>query len=223
MAITTLILGQSGTGKSTSIKTLDPKETFILNVLDKPLPFRGYKAKYKPISNEGSEGNYYATDDYNRIMKAIKLVNDKRTEIKNLIIDDYQYVLCNEFMRRSSETGYAKFTDIGRNAWSVLNSLTSCRSDLFCFVLSHSDLDADNRYKCKTIGKMLDDKITVEGMFTVVLHTQIIDGNYKFLTQNSGQHIAKSPAEMFKDKYIPNDLQYVRKEMDEYYNSDLEM
>jgi hypothetical protein len=88
-------------------------------------------------------------------------------------------------------------------------------------VLSHSDTDANGKYKCKSIGKMLDEKITIEGMFTIVLHTQIMDGNYRFLTQNDGSHIAKSPMGMFEDKYIANDLSFVREKMHSYYEGDV--
>lgn len=221
MANTVLIMGQSGTGKSTSITTLDSSETFIINVIDKPLPFRGFKKKYIPCADKAMVGNYCATDRFELITRIIKIVNENRPDIKNLIIDDFQYIMCNEFMRRSKERGYDKFTEIGHNAWSILRDLGACREDLDCFVMSHSELDNDGRYKFKTIGKMLDDKITVEGMFTIVFHTTIIDGKYKFITENDGVHIAKSPRGMFESKYIDNDLQGVKKLMNEYYEDSL--
>lgn len=220
MSNTSLIIGESGTGKSTSLATLDPQETFIINVLDKPLPFKGYKKNYVQLSKDGKTGNYYASDDYFALIKVIKHIDKNRPEIKNLIIDDWQYTMCNEFMRRATETGFVKFTEIGQHAWSIIRELTACRDDLYCFVLSHSDSDANGRMKCKSIGKMLDEKITIEGMFTVVLHTQVMDGAYKFLTQNDGSHVAKSPHTMFEDKYINNDLSYVKAKMQEYYEED---
>lgn len=222
MSNTSLIIGESGTGKSTSLRNLDQRETFIINVLNKPLPFKGYKQKYIKISPDGKEGNYYASDDYFRILKIIKHVNENRPEIKNLIIDDWQYTMCNEFMRRATETGFTKFTEIGQHAWSIIRTLTECRDDLYCFVLSHSDSDTNGVKKCKSIGKMLDEKITIEGMFTVVLHTQIMDGNYKFLTQNDGSHIAKSPYGMFEERYIDNDLVSIKEKMVSYYEEDVE-
>lgn len=221
MSNTLLVIGESGTGKSSSLKLLDPKETFIINVLDKPLPFQGYRKNYPRISPDGSQGNYYSSDDYNKIMRIIKVVNEKRPEIKNLVIDDWQYTMCNEFMRRATEVGFTKFTEIGQHAWSIIKALTDCREDLFCFVLSHSDTDTNGKYKCKSIGKMLDEKITIEGMFTIVLHTQIMDGSYRFLTQNDGSHIAKSPQGMFEEKYIGNDLAFVKSKMNHYYNEDI--
>ena len=210
-----LVIGESGSGKSTSIRTLNPEETLIINVLDKPLPFKGYKNKYKKLTEEGAKGNYYATDNFSKLMSCIKIANGRKG-IKNIIIDDYQYMLCNEFMRRAMEKGFDKFSEIAQHAWAIINALTQCREDLFCFVLSHSDADSSGKMKCKTIGKMLDDKVTLEGMFTVVLHTQIIDGQYKFLTQNNGTHIAKSPMGMFDSQYIDNDLLLVKNKINDY-------
>ncbi len=222
MSNTSLIIGESGTGKSTSLCNLDPKETFIINVLDKPLPFKGYKKNYTPLTGwDDMIGNYYASDDYQKIINCIKFINTKRPEIKNLVIDDWQYTMCNEFMRRATENGFAKFTEIGQHAWMIIKSLTDCRNDLYCFVLSHSDTDSNGKYKCKSIGKMLDEKITIEGMFTVVLHTQVMDGQYRFLTQNDGSHIAKSPMGMFDEMYIPNDLISVKAQMNNYYAGDM--
>jgi hypothetical protein len=221
MSNTTLIIGESGTGKSTSLRNLNPEETYIINILDKPLPFRGYKKHYKASSVENPKGNYFASDDFGMITKCI-LAIDKRPEVKNLIIDDFQYVMGNEFMRRALEKGFDKFSDIAQHAWTIIRLLTQTRSDLYCFVLSHSDADSQGRMKAKTIGKMLDDKITLEGMFTTILHTQIVDGQYKFLTQNNGTHIAKSPMGMFEDDLIDNDLQIVREKMISYCDEDIE-
>ena len=219
MSNTVLVIGESGSGKSTSLRNLDPKETFILGVLDKPLPFRGYKSHYKAMTKENPNGNYYATDDFNLIMRCIRAVNN-RPEITTLILDDFQYVMGNEFMRRALEKGFDKFSDIAQHAWAIIRELTSTRPELYCFVLSHSDSDQQGRMKCKTIGKMLDDKITLEGMFTMILHAQVVDDNYQFLTQNNGTHLAKSPMGLFDDKYIPNDLWLVKKRMMDYFDED---
>jgi len=222
MSNTTLIIGQSGSGKSTSLRNLDHKKTFCINILDKPLPFRGYKSHYRPLTKDNPEGNYYATDDYGLIIRAIRAVNDKRPEITNLIIDDFQYILANEFMRRALEKGFDKFSDIAQHAWLVIKELTNTRPDLYCFVLSHSDSDQNGQVKCKTIGKMLDDKITLEGMFTIILHALIVDGDYRFLTQHDGVHVAKSPMQMFDEKFIDNDLNWVVEKMNDYFNEDIE-
>ncbi len=217
MSNTTLIIGESGTGKSTSLRNLDPKTTYILNVLDKPLPFRQSKIKFNAELK-----NYHASDDYRVLLNYIRAINERRPDITTLIIDDFQYVMANEFMNRATEKGFDKFSDMANHAWLIIKELTTTRDDLYCFVLSHSDSDAHGRMKCKTIGKMLDDKITLEGMFTSVLHTQIVDGQYMFLTQNNGTHLAKSPMGMFAEALIPNNLADVLSVMYEYNNNEEE-
>ncbi len=219
MANITLIMGESGTGKSTSIRNLVAKETFIINVLDKPLPFKGFKKNYVAATKEAPEGNYFAADNHAHILKIIKHINETRPDIKNVIIDDFQYIMANEYMRRATENGFSKFTEIGQNAWRIASESQKCRDDLYFFILSHTELDNAGRYKCKTIGKMLDEKITLEGMFTCVFHSIVRDGKYKFLTQNDGSHIAKSPLEMFEDQAIDNDLLSIKNKMIEYYEA----
>lgn len=221
MSFATLILGESGSGKSTSIFNLDPKETAIINVLGKPLPFKGFLKNYKPCSNSCAEGNYIVADKSMHILRAIELIDKNRPDIKNIILDDWIYMITNEFMNRAGEKGFQKFVELAQHAHSVIRRLSECRSDLFCFVLTHSELDADNKYRTKTIGKMLNEKINIEGMFTVVLHALVFDGEHKFLTQNDGSHIAKSPAGMFDQKYINNDLKYVIEKMKEYYGDEV--
>lgn len=211
-----LILGESGTGKSTSIKNLDSNETFIISVLNKPLPFRGYKKKYRAERDGEKLVNYYFTDRSDYIEKSIKRIADYRPDIKNIIIDDFQYMMSGEFMRRAKERGFDKFTDIGLQAWNVLSKLLTYRDNLNIFVLSHTESNQDGVSKIKTIGKMLDEKITIEGLFTVVLHTDVNDSGYNFLTQFDGKKIAKSPDGMFEDKLIDNDLQFVIDKINEY-------
>lgn len=218
MSNTTLIIGASGTGKSSSLRNLNSKETFILSVLDKPLPFRGYKKLYRPITSwDDKEGNYYCSDDYQRIIKCIDVVNKTRPDIKVLIIDDWQYLLAHEFMNRVSEKGFDRFNDIALHGWKTIRALNDTRSDLFGFILAHSDTDVQGKSKCKTIGKLLDEKITLEGMFSCVLHTAVVDNEYKFLTRHDGIHLAKSPMGMFSEALIDNDLVYVIQQMQSYY------
>lgn len=202
-----LIIGESGTGKSTSIRTLDHQETFIINVMNKPLPFKGWNKLY--ISVDELTGNLFVTDNTKKIIAAIKYVNEKRPEIKTLIIDDFQYTMANEFMRRALEKDWAKFSEIGQNAWLIINALNAVRSDLITIVLSHSETDATGHTKMKTIGKMLDEKVCVEGMFTIVLQSVIMDNQYMFITQHTGDTIAKSPLGMFDEQTIPNDLKMI--------------
>jgi hypothetical protein len=220
MAHSVLVMGESGTGKSTSIRNLNPKETFIINVLDKPLPFKNFKKNYSRLSKQNVQGNYCTTDQTGNILKMIEAIDLRRPEINTIIIDDFQYVMANEFMRKAKDKGYDKFVDIGQQAWRIILRCNDARPDLNIFILSHTETDALGRSKCKTIGKMLDDKITLEGMFTIVFHTLIVDNQYKFLTQNDGVHIAKSPMGMFDSALIDNDLLYVKQKIQEYMGDD---
>lgn len=218
MSNTVLIIGESGSGKSSSIERFNPEDTFIVNVLGKPLPFRGASSKYKTISDDRKTGNVFCTDDHDTIVKVIKYIDIKRTEIKNLIIDDFSYLMTNEFMRRCIERGYDKYSEMAKQAWELISLANSTRTDLNCFVIAHSEIDESGVARCKTLGKVLSNKVILEGMVTCVLHAVIKDGQYKFLTQNIGSHLAKSPRGMFDEKLIDNDLKFVSEKINEYFN-----
>lgn len=211
MSIATLIIGESGTGKSSSLRNLDPADTLLIQAIRKPLPFRatgwGFLDKDK---NPG--GNIIVTDDHARIMSLMS-----KTTRKVIVIDDFQYMLANEFMRRSEEVGFQKFTDLARHAWEVFGHASKLADDVRVYFLSHSDTNDSGHTKCKTIGKLLDEKITVEGMFTVVLRTAIDGSNYQFRTRNSGFDTVKSPIGMFDADAIPNDLRAVDEAICSYY------
>src|SRR5271166_3853805 len=167
MGIATLIIGESGSGKSTSLRNLKPEETYIIALLHKPLPF---KNKYKQTQNmeDGTKipGNIFMTQNYKNIIKCIKYINEERKEIKNIIIDDFQYMMVNEFMERAAETGYKKFTEIADHVRSVVHAFDYSREDLHLFILSHSELKEDGKVKIKTIGNLLDREIHIDGLFT---------------------------------------------------------
>lgn len=219
MSNCSLIIGPSGTGKSSALRNLDPKSTFVISILDKPLPFRGYKKKYTKIKGwDDTENNHFSSDDWTRIIMCIKMVNEKRPDIKVLILDDMQYLMANEFLRRATETGFTKFTELAQHIWMVINALINTRADLYTFALSHSELDQNGKYKCKTVGKLLDEKITLEGMFSLVFYSMVVDGEFKFLTQNDSVHTAKTPLAMFADKLIDNDLKSIIETMQDYFN-----
>lgn len=222
MSNSVLIIGEPGSGKSTAIRNLDPSETFIINIIGKPLPFRGYKKKYIPINADATEGNYYQSDNFAKIIRLIKVINQKRQDIKNLIIDDFQYTMCNEFMQRATEGGYTKFTEIGKHAWEIVNELEFIDERFHIYILSHSEVTNEGIYKAKTIGKMLDNIVSFEGLFAIVFHSLVIDGQYKFQTQYDGKYICKAPMGMFP-KYIDNDLAEINKIIDNYNNEDVEM
>lgn len=204
MSIATLILGESGTGKSASLRNLDPDTTLLIQTIDKPLPFRA--TGWKP----------QVTDNWETIIKYMHAAAERGKE--RVVIDDFQYLLANEFMRRSAERGFDKFTEIGLHAWSVIREAASAHKGLRVYLLSHTTTDDAGHTKAKTIGKLLDEKITVEGMFTIVLRTMINDQGYFFSTQNSGQDTTKSPIDMFSDRLIPNDLAAVDEAICSYYN-----
>lgn len=219
MSNAVLILGESGSGKSTSLRNLDPSETFILNVIGKPLPFRGAKTKYTKLSPDGVEGNYYANDDPSAIKRVINLINNKRNDIKVLVLDDFGYTITNSFMRKSHQKGYEKYNVIGNETFEILESISVLREDLFCFVMMHTDIDQNGKYKPRTVGRMIDQYICIEGKFTNVLHALITENSYKFLTNNDGQHMAKTPMAMF-EQLIDNDLQFVIEQMKSYYEGE---
>lgn len=201
MAIPVLILGESGTGKSASLRNFKKGEVAVINVAGKPLPFR-------------SELGMIVTDRYPEIVKALKGM-----KTPSAVVDDAQYLLANEFMRRSGEVGFQKFTDIAKNYWSLIAETVSKElpPDKIVYFLSHIERDQNGNEKVKTIGKLLDEKITVEGLFTIVLKTHVEDGKYTFFTQNSGTDTVKSPIGMFPDLQVDNDLKMVDNVIRDYY------
>lgn len=216
MANLILIIGESGTGKSTSVATLEPEETFIIQVVNKPLPFRGFKNNYPLLTKEKPGGNRIIAKDYSWILKTLQQIEINK-KVKTVVIDDFQYVLSKEYMQRAMERGFDKFTQMAQHYYDVINFAQMMREDLNIIFLSHSENKEDGTSKVKTIGKLLDDKITVEGLFTIVLNTKIEDGEYFFETQNNGFNTSKSPKGMFEEFKIPNDLKFVVDKVNEYY------
>ena len=210
MSIATLILGNSGTGKSTSLRNLDPTKTLLIQCIKKPLPFRadGWKTR---ISMK-SEGNVIQTSDPAMIEK---LLRQSPHEI--VVIDDYQSVMVNELLARSSEKGYDKFTDIAKSAWHVFNAAGDLAEHRRVYILAHTQTDDFGQVRMKTVGKMVDNTLVPEGYFTIVLRTEVVNGNYKFSTQTNGQDCAKSPFGMFPDLHIDNDLAQVDAQITEFY------
>lgn len=226
------IVGMSGTGKSTSygqipeigITGLNPKETVVINVAGKDLPFRGWTKFYNGSIKDG--GNYIESSDSNTISSVINYVSESRKDIKNIIIDDGQFLLSFEFMRRARESGFTKFADIGVNTAKVLEAARICRKDLKVYFMWHPERDSTGNLKLKTIGQMIDSYLTLEGLFSVILYTKVEKGNdnkikYMFVTNQDGESPAKSPIGMFKDLYIKNDLSFVSKSIDEYNSGEV--
>ena len=204
MAIPVMILGESGTGKSTSLRNFAPEEVSIINVAGKPLPFKSVGFKI------------VKTDNYSKITALLK-----KTASKCIVIDDAQYLLANEFMRSVNEKGYDKFNQLASNYWQLVQTVIHDLPDnTIVYFLQHTARDDMGREKAKTIGRMLDEKITVEGMFTIVLKTAVHDDGYFFSTKNSGMDTVKTPLGMFETAEIDNDLKLVDDTIRTYYGLD---
>ena len=210
MSVACMILGQSGTGKTTSLRNLDPAKTLLIQCIKKPLPFRA--TGWKTRITLKSEGNVIQTSDPALIEK---LMRSSPHEI--VVIDDYQAVLINELLSRSSEKGYDKFTDIAKSAWNVFNAAGDLSEHRRVYIMAHTQSDETGQIRMKTVGKMVDSMIVPEGYFTIVLRTDVINGNYKFSTQTNGQDCAKSPMGMFSDTQIDNDLAAIDEQIQDFY------
>lgn len=219
------IIGPPGSGKSTSIRTLDPQETFIIKVANKPLPIKGHKKKYFDQKVNKETFNMHTADDPEEIKKYLKYISSKRPEIKQIILDDSNYVMAFSNMRKVNETGFKKFIDMAKEFYDIVMAAASLRDDLKVFFFAHDENvgDAlDPKRKFKTVGKLLDNAINIEGLFTYVLFTDVQreddseTSTYSFVTNNDGTTTAKTPMECFDTLKIPNDLQFVVDKMNEY-------
>ena len=227
MAQGILIIAESGAGKSTSIENLDPQQTFIINVANKPLPFKGWKKKYTVWSKDNPTGNMYDKANPENIEACLKYISEKRPEVTVVVVDDFQYMSSFEFFDKANEKGYEKFTSIGAHLAKIARMPKDLRDNLIIFFLTHAeeatDMEGKRKFKAKTIGKMVDEKLTLEGLFSIVLFGKAKkdkDGNirYVFETQTNGENTCKSPRGMFSTFEIPNDLNFVKEKIEEYEN-----
>lgn len=225
MADLIAIVGQSGSGKSTSIENLNSSETFIINVAGKQLPFKGWKKKYTSFAKDKENGNYVNTSKAATILQVLGFINAKRPEIKNVVIEDMQYIMAFEAMEAVNEVGFKKFTVMAKNFYDILKLSIDMREEVKVFCLVHEEIVGDpaspTQRKIKTQGKMIDNSITVEGLFTYVFFTKHgpnEDGvpEHLFITQSDGVTTAKTPRGCFADLLIPNDLSIVSAAIDEY-------
>lgn len=219
MADKILIIGESGSGKSRATKTIDPKTTFFINSIGKSLPYKGWKGGYKLWNPSDKTGNMLKTTNWEVIVKAMHYVSSSMPEIKLIVVDDAQYIMSYEFLARAKEKGYEKFTELAQHFFLVITAPDDLREDLMVVFLAHSDESA-TKTRVKTIGKMLDEKITIEGLFTVVLLSysyKETEGSmkYVFVTNSNGSNTSKSPEGMF-GLTINNDLGDVIKKYYEY-------
>lgn len=202
MARYVLIMGDSGSGKSASLRNFAPEEVGIFSVTNKDLPFR---SKLKSLKN--------AT--YDDIAK--HLANPTR---RAFVIDDAGYLLSFELFQRAKETGYAKFTDMAKNFVDMLNFIsTQMPDDIIVYITMHTEDDSEmHKVKAKTLGKMIDQNLNLEGLFNIVLRTMKTDEGYKFITRDDNVSTAKSPMGMFEEDMIDNDLKAVDTIIREYYD-----
>lgn len=200
MASIVMVIGQSGTGKSTSLRNFKKGEASIINVSRKPLPF----PCEVPVANTG---------DYNTIKKLLS-----ESKSPSIIIDDCTYLLVNEYMSKAEERGFDKYTAMAKNFWELLNfCINQLPDDKIIYLLGHSEKGDDGREHFKTVGKMLDNTVVCEGYCTVVLKTIVEDGKYYFSTHNNGYDTVKTPLGMFEADRIDNDLKAVDIRMREYF------
>ena len=216
------IVGQTGTGKSTSIKHLNPKETYIINVAKKELPFKGSEKLYNAEAK-----NYKEVDDANEITRLLRTISDKAPHIKNIIIEDSNYIMGFNMLARATEIGFTKFTIMAKDMVELFREARRLRDDLKVFYFTHPETIEDSGeiigYKIKTAGKLIDNQIVLEGLLTICLYTHVEESKdgtatYNFVTNRFKKYPAKSPDGMFADIRIPNNLQQVVNSIDEYYN-----
>lgn len=216
------IVGSTGTGKSTSVKHLNPKETYIINVAKKELPFKGAEKLYNSENK-----NYKEVDDANEITRLLRTISDKAPHIKNIIIEDSNYIMGFNMLARATEVGFTKFTIMAKDMVELFREARRLRDDLKIFYFTHPETIEDGGeivgYKIKTAGKLIDNQIVLEGLLTVCLYTHVEENKdgtatYNFVTNRYKKYPAKSPDGMFADIKIPNNLQEVVKAIDEYYN-----
>ena len=205
MATAVLIMGESGSGKSASLRNFAPNDISVFNVTTKPLPFKQGKTKIPKIDN--------AT--YADIANALANPNKRA-----YVIDDAGYLLSFEMFKRANETGYSKFTDMAKNFFDMLDFInTKLPNDIIVYITMHTEDDSEmHKTKAKTIGKMLDQNLKIEGLFSIVLRAVQTEDGYKFVTRDDMVSTAKSPIGMWEEDMIDNDLKEVDRVIREYYD-----
>jgi hypothetical protein len=216
------IVGGTGTGKSTSIKHLDPKETYIINVARKELPFKGSSKLYNAENK-----NYKEVDEIVEITRLLKTISEKAEHVKNVIIEDSNYMMAFRMAEKATEVGFTKFSVLAKDMVDLFKEARKLRDDLKIFYFTHPETVEDSgeivSYKMKTSGKALDNQIVLEGLFTICLYTHVEEkkegtAEYYFITNRYKKYPAKSPDGMFEEVKMPNNLQLVVDKINEYYN-----
>jgi ribosomal protein L30E len=215
------VVGDTGTGKSHSIQFLNPKETYIINVAGKELPFKGSSKLYNTDNK-----NYKDVQDANEIQRLIMTIAEKADHIKTIIIEDGNYIMGFNLVDKATEIGYTKFSVMAQDMKNLIQKAKKLRDDLTIIYFSHQEEVDDSgeitTYKMKTAGKLIDSQIKLEGLFTVVLYaiteTKGEKTDYFFVTNRFKKYPAKSPSGMFSELKLPNNLKIVTEAISEYYN-----
>ena len=224
MANVVMLLGKTGTRKTTSIRTLNPEETIIINVLGKKLPFKGSDGLYN-----SEKKNLFRVEDYQQMINLLQACNNQ-PHVKNIILDDCIYIMRKEYFKRAKETGYGKYTELAQHFQQIISTCEQMRGDINVFMVLHSeDVQSDKTtvgYKVSTIGQLIDNQYNPMEVVPMVLYSAIKfdekgKPTYGFYThasmEGTVQIPAKTPNEMFAEDFIPNDLGAVVKAMNEYY------
>lgn len=209
MARKVLILGNSGTGKSTSIQNLNEKETFIIQCVKKGLPFRNSSKKYCKENK-----NIFTSPNLTQVLNALKKINENK-EIKTIIIDDFNYLMTYGYKERAREIGYQKFETIAFLVVDILDQIDAMRDDIIVYITAHTQESNSGKISTKTIGKFLDEKLCIEGKFDMVLLALGTENKYQFTV--NGLDPAKTPIGMFEKNEIENDLVLINETIKKYY------
>ena len=226
MAKVTLILGESGSGKTASGRNLPAKNTAIIQPEAKELPWEGSESQYKRFNKKTGKGNLFVTDKTSGFAKYLQYINDERPEIRFVIMDDNQYLSLFTFINRINEKSFDKFNDIAVNMVELVRFCKKLRNNLQIFILQHVEagetVEGDRVVQAKTMGKFVKEKVTYEGLFTTVLLADKEEDEHGelefFFWTRKGNSTVKTPMGMFAEKKIDNDLFAVAKRIHEYYN-----
>lgn len=232
MAQQICIAGYSGAGKSVSllpnkefgIKGLDPKKTVFINVANKPLPAKGWRKYYDESGDIREKGNYIVATNATKIKSIIEYVAASRLDVNHIVIDDMGFVLSFDVMNKVDEKGYDKWTNLAKSLYDLTKIARSVRNDLYIIFTFHIESNDTGKTKIKTAGKLIDNTVNLDGLFTYILYAETImdpitdEVRHVFRTKTNGTDSCKTPPGCFEEKYIPNDIGYVIEQIEKYEN-----
>ena len=220
----------SNSGKSTSLKYLDPAETFIISCTNKQLQIPGFRKKYPKVAVVDGKltGNWYVSNQYDKITNILRLVSKSRNDIKTVVIDDINYCLSNEIMENATVKGFEKFTQQAKNYYDLISTAHNLRDDLTVVIISHiinDGTDLEPAYKLYSSGKMLDKTVNLDGLFSYIIYTdKFVDENgevqYRFMTRTNGNDTCRTVAGCFEDKYIEPNMKLVIDTINKFENEE---